>query len=141
MSGPLFVHVTCNGYLKKISDGRYIDVYRGPHGNGAIQECTYVFGYDSEKCQEIKQDVETYDGSRELLKTYYERKEKRFAGFVVGYKDIIETGWLVCDTADTWQGGEEIILRKEPEKITRCAIVYFSDNKKRYVPVEDVNYE
>lgn len=129
----LFEKVKCHGYLEKVWDGRYIQRY--PE-KGEIDSCEYVFGVIDGK--EVVKPVENYDGSEEFLKTYYEEKKKDFDGFIVGTKKIVVTGWLIVDTYTDFRGCEHIKISKEPEKVVDCYIVYFANNRKRFVPMNRV---
>lgn len=77
-------------------------------------------------------------GEHELLKTYYERKEMNFSGVIVGRKRVVAKGWLVVDTVTPYYSPEYCVIRKEPEESIDCAIVYYAEGKKRYVPFEDL---
>ena len=121
----LFNKVKCSGYLKRINDGKFIEVYKGD-----VDEAIYRnsndenFEITSEAC-----------GDTDFLKTYYEVKEKNFKGFVVGFKTIILTAYLVADTDYDFIGREHLRIYKEPKERIECAIVYYSNNRKRYVPL------
>lgn len=131
----LFEKVECNGYLAKVNDGRFIKRY--PE-QGEIDSCEYCYGFIDGK--EVVKPVEDYDGSREFLKTYYEKKEKKFNGFIVGTKQIVATGWLIVDTYTDYRGSEHIKIMKEPKDVIDCYIVYFANNQKRYVPMDMVEF-
>lgn len=78
------------------------------------------------------------EGDLDFLKTYYELTKKDFTGFAVGIKDICATGYLVVDTCFHYNGSEHLAIRKEPKDIYKCAIVYYGNNRKRFVPVENI---
>ncbi|MEG0365533.1 MAG: hypothetical protein RR585_01765, partial [Coprobacillus sp.] len=80
---------------------------------------------------------ETGPGEEEHRKTYYERKDKSFTGFLVGYKDIVINGIVGVDYNDNPYCECDYIY-KQPLKVCKCAIIYFANNRKRYVPLEDI---
>lgn len=124
----------CNGFLKKVSDGTYIQhIEKTESPDGREHYLLHNNEIDNKSYEESESEC---CGEHELLKTYYERKEREFEGVIVGKKEVIVTGWLVVDTdSDPWRG-ERTYIRKEPEEIVECAVVYFSQNKKRYVPFD-----
>jgi len=123
----LFKNVNCNGYLKRIYDGRYIEKIDG--------ECFYMvenekFEIECEQCGEL-----------EFLKTYYKVTEKNFKGVVVGIKAIVMTGYLVVDTDYDYYDREVVKISKQAKDTCICAIVYFANNRKRLVPLENIESE
>lgn len=125
MKNLLFQKVKCKSYLRKIYDGRFIQTYKNDDN---LLDCEYV------DTNNPNLDIECEcDGTLEFLKTYYERKEKEFYGMLVGFKDIVATGYLIAET-----DGYGTIIRKQAKDIVRCAIVYYANNKKRYVPIDEV---
>ena len=122
----LFSKVHCKGYLKKIYDGKFIEIIEGD-----VKEAVYKNSNDDDF-----EKVSECCGDLDFLKTYYEAKEKSFNGFLVGFKDVIATGYLVADTDYDFRGHEQLTIRKEPQDIYICAIVYFADNRKRLVPLD-----
>ena len=100
---------------------------------GDVKEAVYRNSndYDFEKVSECCGDLD-------FLKTYYEIKEKPFDGFLVGFKKVVATGYLVADTGYDFRSCEHLTIHKEPKDIYECAIVYFADNRKRLVPLEKI---
>ncbi|MHC1722518.1 MAG: hypothetical protein AB9836_04850 [Aminipila sp.] len=121
----LFSKVHCPGYLKKVYDGRFIEVIKGDVDE-ALYTDTNNLDFDL-PCE--------CDGSLEFLKTYYEEKAKSFSGFVVGFKDVIVTGYLVAETNYNYIGQGYLKVSKAPKRTEKCAIVYFASNRKRLVPL------
>jgi hypothetical protein len=124
----LFSKVHCTGYLKKVYDGKFIEVIEGD-----VKEAVYRNSNDDDF-----EEVSECCGDLDFLKTYYEIKEKHFNGFLVGFKEIVATGYLVADTGYDFRSCEHLTIHKEPKDIYECAIVYFADNRKRLVPLEKI---
>lgn len=129
----MFRKVRCNAYLKKIRDGRFIE--KDEDGN-----CTYVDTNKVEDGEHWSKAVqeEDYDGTKNFLKTYYEYTRKEFVGVIVGLKMVTLTGYLVVETEYHYNGGEYTVVRKEPEDVRKCALVYYGCNKSRLVPICDL---
>lgn len=133
MKPKLFQKVNCKGYLKKVYDGRFIETFKN---EGETLDCTYVDTNNPDldiECQ--------YCGDLDFLKTYYKHKERKFTGVVVGFKDIVIDGYLTVDTSCNWNGCEYTKLGKQVNKTSLCAIVYYANNRKRYVPLKDIEQE
>jgi len=152
----LFKKVHCKAYLKKISDGVYIQFYN-PDGSYYTDKC--VFNYDikaiaykkyDENMMNDDEELADFDGSfKELAdlsefddsyveKVYRERVECEFDGFVVGYtkvntKGIIGTGW---DSGEYVR--EHGYCWKQITERPKVAVVYFKNNIKRYVLLDDM---
>lgn|SRR5574344_666547 len=132
-----FKIVKCDGYLNKINDGRFIRC--------TDTESCYVdlnskskpdngFTWDKLHQAWIK-DIPDGEGALEFLKTYYKLKEKRFTGVCVGYKDVELSAWLYIDYDSS---SEKEYVGKQINETVKCAIVYYANNKKRYVPLENI---
>lgn len=76
------------------------------------------------------------DGASEFLKTYFQYKEKSFSGIVAGIKNIVINGYLIAESNYHYNGDEYITIQKEPKTVKTVAIVYYANNKKRYVDIE-----
>ncbi len=129
----LFEKVMCRAYLKKINDGRYIDM--DSEGN-----CAYVDNstWDGNKVWTEPVAEEDYDGTKHFLKTYYKHTEKHFTGVVVGIKEIVMTAYLTCETCYTYQGSGYTRVEKSPEDVRKCAHVFYGNNRSRLVPLDDL---
>ena len=121
--------VHCTSYLKTVRDGRCLETVRG---DGEIEEVRYVgIGDDiPDKCE--------CEGSLEFLKTYYEKKQVEFDGVLVGTKKIVVDGYLYADTDYHPYVGEHIVVGKQANTTVLCGIVFFGNNQKRYVPMDDL---
>lgn len=126
MKDLLFKKVKCNGFLKKVYDGRYVEVDK--YGN-----CEYI---DTNN-KDLNITCE-YCGDEEFLKTYYIIKSRNLSGMVVGFKDIVINGYLCVDSNADYLGSEHIKISKRPNEIVKCAIVYYADNRKSYVPIDNI---
>lgn len=122
--------VHCTSYLKPVRDGRCLDTEKDKHGR--ITEVHYVGNGDDipDKCE--------CEGSLEFLKTYYEKKQVEFDGVLVGTKKIVVDGYLYADTDYHPYVGERIVVGKQANTTVLCGIVFFGNNQKRYVPMEDL---
>lgn len=128
MNNLLFQKVKCKAYLKKIYDGKFIHEVE-------VEGRKYYFLAESNIPE--SEWKETGPGEEEHRKTYYERKDKSFTGFLVGYKDIVINGIVGVDYNDNPYCECDYIY-KQPLKVCKCAIIYFANNRKRYVPLEDI---
>lgn len=128
MEAKLFDKVKCKGYYKKAHDGVYIQLdeknltadLMNSHSNKVIEE-----------------DVDRAE------KQYYEHKDGNFSGVIVGFVDLIVTGWLDVfyeDSVDVGVGiiPEKYYISKRPKDVVKCAIVYYANNLKHYTPIEDI---
>ena len=157
--------VNCSAYLKPVRDGVFIEKIEGKLTESG--EDVYVLH------PKIVSEVNTVDavmsgnqvrpwhtdlvydknipgellspreGAYDLEKTYYERKEKRFRGIVVGVKDVVTEGYLGVDTDTDWMGREHQRIFKEPKTTVKCALVFYSMGRSRLVPLDDlyIDYE
>ncbi len=107
-------------------------------------EIEFVFGgpeYNSKFVPNYDERESSCCGEHELLKTYYDRKRLNFTGIIVGTEKVVAKGWLVVDTVNPYYSPEYCIIKKEPEEVIDCYIVYYAENRKRYVPFEDLTIE
>lgn len=128
MENILFKKVNCNSFLKKVWDGKFIQIYKGEY-----DEASYCNSNDPDN--EITSEC---CGELDFLKTYYKETHRNFTGFVVGIKDIVVTGYLVAETIFDFRGCEYLKVYKQPKETIKCAIVYYGNNRKRYVPRESI---
>ena len=141
----------CKGYLKKVNDGAFIQ--RIPPEQAEDKEEHFILHsneldemvtakqapFGDCGVREVPDECESSCcGEHELLKRYYERKERNFAGVIVGRKKVVVTGWLTVDTCYGYNYHEYHRIGKDPEEVIDCAVVYFSEGRKRYVPLEDI---
>lgn len=133
MKPQLFQKVSCYGYLKKIYDGRFIETFEN---EGKTLDCTYVDTNNPDldiQCE--------YSGDLDFLKTYYEHKTKKFTGIVVGFTKVVIDGYLTVETVYDWNDNECTKLGKKPKTIEICAVIYYANNRKRYVQLSDIQEE
>lgn len=128
-----FRKVKCHSYLKKIKDGRHL--IPKVDSKGAIVSVDYFGEGDDvpDKCECV--------GEYEFLKTYYKREEMDFEGVLVGTKTIITDGWLFADVAYDPFANDYIYVSKAPNTKIVCGVVYYQNNRKRYVPLVDIEGE
>ena len=122
--------VHCTSYLKTVRDGRCLETVKDK--NGEITDVIYIGNGD-----DIPDECECC-GSLEFLKTYYEKKETEFDGVLVGTKKIVVDGYLYGDTNYDFRGYDHIVVGKQANTTVLCGIVFFGNNQKRYVPMEDL---
>lgn len=106
----LFEKYKCNGFYKRIYDGVSLDLKGG---------------------EEV------------VEKTYYEYVKKEFRGVVVGSKELLIEAFLCAEFTDSYDTGMGTMpsrewVSKNPKKVVECAIVYYANNKKHLVPINDV---
>lgn len=123
--------VHCTSYLKPVRDGRCLDMVKDDKGN--ITEVYYIGNGNDvpDKCN--------CEGSLEFLKTYYEKRSAEFDGVLVGTKKIVVDGYLYADTKYQPYRGEYIGVGKQPNTTVMYGIVFFSNNQKRLVPMENLS--
>ena len=130
----LFDKVKCKGFYSKVHDGTFIYLdtqnLKASHmnSNAADTECL------------VEDDVDRVE------KTYYKHVKQNFCGVIVGFKNLVVTGYLDVIYNDTIDVGigvlpEHFFVQKNPNCVVKCAIVYYADNKKHFVPLEDIEYK
>lgn len=132
----LFKRVDCKSYYKKIKDGRFI--YFIPERDSE-RECDeyYYCGLDENGIPFEKEC--NADGARDFLKTYYQKTEKPFRGIVVGVISLLIKAYLVAEyQEDPYSGRGFTQISREPEEMATVAIVYYGNNRKRFVSIEDL---
>ena len=128
----LFDRVECNGYLKRktpqwnlvISDAVNFDGYF--HSSGWINE-----KYHNE-------DIAVNFEDEYVTNTYYEEKEQRFGGVVIGFKDVVTEARLYAITDDYPDESQRAGCYKEASRIEPCAVVAYANNKKHIVPLRKI---
>lgn len=128
MEVKLFDKCKCKGFYKKVYDGAYIVL--------DTQNLTADL-MNSHSDKVIEEDVECAE------KVYYEHKNGNFSGVVVGFVYLTVVGYLdvIYDCGVNVGFGtmpDKYYISKRPKETVKCAIVYYSDNKKHYVPIEDI---
>lgn len=127
--------VECSAYLKKVKDGRYIyKLDKGYSGTGR-DEWFYADEHnDDEKARARTIPNEDVGGS-DFIKTYYELKEKRFTGVVVGFELVVVKAELYLDYYEDGYS-EGYFVNKHPVEQVKCARVFFGCNRSRLVPMD-----
>lgn len=141
----LFHKVQCHAYMKKISDGVCIQVYKEDgtfysnppkvfKNNDKLIACG--INPETRMSYEIK-DLSSCDGDS-VSKTYYERSEGEFKGVLVGYKHLCCQAQLGTDWGSGYDGSEYGYCFRYETSSPLVGIVYFRNNAKRYVLPEDM---
>ena len=151
--------VNCTAYLKPVHDGVFIEKIEGKltesgedvyvlHSKVEKQDSfdesfqkAFPFYSDVFKDKEAEGILSPCEGAYDLEKTYYERKDKRFNGVIVGIKDIVTEGYLGVDTEYDFRGCEYQRVFKEAKTTVKCALVYYAMGKSRLVPLDDLSLE
>lgn len=128
MEAKLFDKVKCKGYYKKVHDGVYIQL-------DTKNLTADLMNSHSDKV--IEEEIDRAE------KRYYEHKDGNFSGVIVGFVDLVVTGWLdvIYDCGiDTGFGTppDKYYISKFPKDVAECAIVYYANNLKHYTPIEDI---
>lgn len=127
----LFEKVKCRGFYKKVHDGNFVVLDKqnltATHMNSNL----------------IEQDCVVEECVDRVEKTYYEHVSQNFKGVVVGYVDLVLKGYLDIIYQDEVDVGVGIIpeafyVTKTAKDVVKCAIVYYANNKKHYVPVDEM---
>lgn len=131
----LFKQAKCSAFMKKVNDGRCIMHYSAGESCDGKEHWTY---YDSNN-PDFEHDVpEDEYGYSDFIKTYYERREKKFVGMVVGFDKLTAKAELFVDTAYQYDGAEYEYVGKHPIEQIEVARVFYACNKSRYVPIDDM---
>lgn len=133
----MFQTVECSAYLKKVKDGKFISKEGAGESQSGREEWYYNYGFD-ERGMPIDKKIPDEDvGGSDFIKTYYELKEKRFAGVVVGFELVTVKAELFLDFYED-NYSEGYFVNRHPVEQVKCAKVYFGCNKSRYVPMDDM---
>lgn len=138
-----FTKVRCRAYLKKVHDtvriqlydrdGMFTDKYVKDYESKAI---AYKFNPETGQEEEIA-DLSSFDGDS-VEKTYRERVEETFEGFLVGFTRIKVKGRIGTDWETPLYGPEYGYCFKSIDEYPKVGVVYFKNNAKRYVLPEDM---
>lgn len=140
----IFQKVHCKAYMKRIYDGVRIQFFN-EDGTYCYDKCVTDYkkkaiAYRPKKdFDEEIADLSEFDGSS-VLKTYRERTECEFDGFLVGFTRIIATARIGTDWCNPLYGEEYGYCFKNVEDFPKVGVVYFKNNAKRYVLEEDIVY-
>ena len=145
----IFQRVNCKGYLKKARDGIFLNCEE-VNGDVAVPAKGNMWGtaqnikvtamqniYENGKwAAKVLKDLSGFDGDS-VLKTYHERVEEPFSGFLVGFTNIIISADIGTDWFSDYSSREWFRLTKHPH-YTKVGVVFFKNNAKRYVLPEDI---
>lgn len=144
----LFVKVRCRAYMKKIKDGVYIQGFNSDgtmimNGRNRFTITDKLVAYGRGPNWETDfRDVELKDLSscegEAVTKRYRERIEEDFTGIVVGYTTLKCEGLIGTDWNDDEYGGDFGYCFKQTTYAPKVAVVYFKNNCKRYVLLDDM---
>lgn len=144
----LFVRVKCRAYMRKANDGVHIACLKedgsydttGRNRFGYKDKMiAYGHGPNWEKdFEEVElKDLSSFEGEA-VKKRYRERIEEEFTGVVVGYTTVKCEGLLGTDWYDEPYSDEFGFIFKETTYAPKVAVVYFKNNCKRYVLLDDL---
>lgn len=122
-----------NGFYKKVHDGRFIHLDKSTLTANLIDTNLA----DGESDGVVEKDCDRAE------KKYFEYVKANGKGVIVGFIDLVVVGYLDViynDECDTGMGiiPESFYVTKSAKEIVKCAIVYYSNNKKHYVPLSNI---
>ena len=126
----LFKRYRCKAYMRKADDGARIEI-RDPNTLD-LDKAKIVLGTYYEDGEAKVKDLSSCEGET-IPKSYYERKETEFEGFLVGTKKINVRGVIGTDS-----DGDRRFFFKDITEKEEVGIVYFRNNGKRYVLLDDM---
>lgn len=137
----IFQKVHCKGYLEKFSDGVCLmceqnnTLTEANHWDEPITVKAMKFDSEKGKTEEIA-DLSEFCGEC-VTKQYRRRIEAEFDGFLVGVTNVITSGKIGTDFDCHPYYGDIYHLTKETKK-EKVGVVYFKNNAKRYVLLDDI---
>lgn len=144
MTYKIFRKVHCKAYLQKFSDGVHLECYEiDPESGAEIPTTLSRWSADTKlKVTAFRWEKEIMDLSNfeadYVVKQYRRRVEEEFDGFLVGVTRITTSAQIGTDYYDdTYREYHRIFKIAETERV---GVVYFKNNMKRYVPLEDIKY-
>jgi len=122
----LFDACSFNAYYAMVKDGVFIE----------MDDETGVVVHSREESDE-------YDDEEKCVKTYFARKTATGKGVIVGFVDLHITAELEVMYDDGYDTGvgyrpERHYVERRPKDIVRCAVVYYANNSKHYVPLDAI---
>lgn len=131
----LFDKVKCKGFYKKVRDGIYVQLDKDNFVADLIN--ANLIGVDEDNNGIMGEGIDFAE------KTYFEYIKQNFKGVIVGFVDLVVKGYLDVIYEDAVDVGigvipESFYVKKRPKEIVKCAIVYYANNKKHYVPLSEV---
>lgn len=129
----LFDKCRCKGFYKQAHDGIWVHLDQTTLTACAMN--SNLANKDNDGTME--EDIDCVE------KTYYEHVQLNFSGVIVGFKDLVVKGYLDVEYQDAVDVGvgtipEKFYVVKRPKEIVKCAIIYYANNMKHYVPIEDI---
>ena len=129
----LFDKCKFGGFYKKAKDGRFIYLDKSTL-TANLMDMNLA---DGEFDGTIEKDCDRAE------KTYYKHVTSNGKGVIVGFTDLVINGYLDVIYEDECDVGVGVVpsafyVIKTPKEIVKCAIVYYSNNKKHYVPLTDM---
>lgn len=126
----LFDKIRCKGFYKPVHDGVWIEL-----DNDSLKANKCNSSLTGDAVEEYNVDC--------VEKTYYEHVQSNFSGVIVGFKNLVIKGYLDVNYEDECDVGVDVIpekfyVSKRPKETVKCAIVYYANNMKHYVPIEDI---
>lgn len=129
MEVKLFDKCKCKGFYKKVHDGIYIQL--------DSKNLTADLMNSNVQGELVEEDIDCAE------KRYYEHKDGNFSGVIVGFVGLVVVGYLdvIYDCGvDVGFGTmpDKYYISKRPKEVVKCAIVYYANNLKHYVPIDDI---
>ena len=122
--------VSCSAYYKKIHDGVHIRCYdKDGRFCNEVDKAEKACAYNS-KGEEKELSFEG-DGVNKVL---YELANKEFNGVIVGETRLLVVEYLYTDIGYHYNGEEFRYISKQMQESCECYVVYYANNRKRYVP-------
>lgn len=114
MEVKLFDRCKCKGFYKKAHDGTYIQL--------DSKNLTANLMNSNIQGELVEEDIDC------AKKRYYEHKDSNFSGVIVGFVDLVVTGWLnvIYDCGiDVGFGTmpDKYYISKRPNEVVKCAII------------------
>ena len=130
--------VRCHSYIKKVSDGVHIEIFRGDGIPIKIEDvgtadATAIAYKDGKRLREL----DDFCGDS-VEKVYREKVPCEFEGYVVGATTLKTKGFIGTDYATPLYGHDHAFCFKKTTETVKCAVVYHRSNCKRYVPIDDI---
>lgn len=153
----IFIPVHCKAFLQKYHDGVRLEIWERKQyadfgyaderakGNAwsnpvIVKAIKSEYTKDGWKEHEIA-DLSDFEGNS-VPKQYRQRVEDEFDGFLVGFTRIVVSGEIGTDTSSVvynMNGDlEEVFHLTKRTNKEKVAVVYFKNNAKRYVPIDDM---
>ena len=130
--------VSCKGYYKQVRDGVHIECFDEDNVNRAISDKPTAKAYSYDKNGTAMQLEFQGDG---IEKTLRELTEISFDGVCVGETVLPIKEYLYSDTSYHPTGEEFGFIGKQITQTCECYVIYYANNKKRYVPKDYCDFK